>query len=157
RRRGEPPRRRRAAARTCRGARVRRQGPRRPAVRLRGPRLFRRLRAGRRRARLRASAPEARRHRRRAARRPRGPLERERQVMGGFWKAPRALARMLAERNLTLNAYALLHFVAESGADRPDGIVTSNGSLADSLELSRKTVIRTLRALRAHGFLEFDD
>jgi DNA-binding MarR family transcriptional regulator len=77
--------------------------------------------------------------------------------MAGYWKAPRALARLLAERRLTANAYLLLNFVAQSGADRPEGIATSIGFLADSLRWHERTVRRTLRALRADGLIAFED
>jgi hypothetical protein len=77
--------------------------------------------------------------------------------VGGFWKAPRALVRMLAQRELTPSAYTLLHVIAESGADREQGIVTSNGFLSDTLGWHERTVRRTLRALRALGFIAFDD
>ena len=75
-------------------------------------------------------------------------VSREGGVVGGFWKAPRELARMLAERELTVSAYALLHFLGESGADRPQGLATSNGFLAESLDLSDSTVRRGLSPWR---------
>jgi hypothetical protein len=76
--------------------------------------------------------------------------------MGGWWKAPRALARMLAEGQLTLNAYALLHFLAESGADR-EPIAVSNRQLADALDVSPKTIRRALVDLRSKGLIAFDE
>jgi hypothetical protein len=69
--------------------------------------------------------------------------------VAGFWKAPRELARMRAEGRLSLNAYAFLHFLGESGADRARGVVTSNGYLADSLGLSQRTIRRALLRLRS--------
>jgi DNA-binding MarR family transcriptional regulator len=77
--------------------------------------------------------------------------------VAGFWKAPRVLAGLLAERELTLSAYTLLHFLGESGADRGAGFVTSNSALADSLGLSDSTIRRGLRALRSRGLLAFSD
>lgn len=75
--------------------------------------------------------------------------------MAGYWRAPRALARMLAERELTGSAYTLLHFVAESGADRPEGIATSIGALVDALGVSDATIRRSLKALRANGLIDY--
>lgn len=77
--------------------------------------------------------------------------------MAGFWKAPRELARMRAEGRLTARAYELLHFLAESGADRPGGIVTSVGYLLDVLGGSDATLRRTLRKLRGLGLIDYDD
>jgi hypothetical protein len=77
--------------------------------------------------------------------------------VAGFWKAPRALVRLLAERKLNPNAYVLLNFVAQSGADRPGGYATTIGVLARSLELNEKTVRRSLRTLRTRGLLAYDD
>jgi Bacterial regulatory proteins, gntR family len=76
--------------------------------------------------------------------------------VAGYWKAPRVLARLLAERELPLNAYALLNFLAQSGADRPGGIATSNGALADALDVSDVTIRRALRRLRSLDLLDFD-
>jgi hypothetical protein len=75
----------------------------------------------------------------------------------GFWKAPKALVHLLAERELTVSAYTLLHFVAESGADRPDGYTTTNEYLAVALEMSDKTVRRALVALREQGLVDYRD
>jgi hypothetical protein len=77
--------------------------------------------------------------------------------MAGFWKAPRALARMLAQRWLTPSEYSLLNFVAQSGADRPEGFVTTNGLLATVLGVNEKTVRRGLRSLREKDLVDFDD
>jgi hypothetical protein len=71
--------------------------------------------------------------------------------------APRALARMLAARELSPSAYALLHFVAEYGADWPEGFATTNGFLAGSLGISERTVRRGLQALRDDGLLDYED
>jgi hypothetical protein len=77
--------------------------------------------------------------------------------VAGFWRAPRALARMRAERELSLSAYALVHFLGESGADRPAGLVTTNAFLASALELSERTIRRALRRLREQGLVGFED
>jgi hypothetical protein len=77
--------------------------------------------------------------------------------VAGFWKAPRALAHLLARRRLTPTGYALVNFVGQLGGDRPDGIVTTTGFLAGSLGVSERTVRRALHALRREGFLAFDD
>jgi DNA-binding transcriptional ArsR family regulator len=77
--------------------------------------------------------------------------------VAGFWKAPRALARLLAERELTPNAYTLLHVAAESGADRADGITTTVGSLAAALGVSERTIYRALRLLRELRLLAYAD
>ena len=77
--------------------------------------------------------------------------------MAGYWKAPRALATMLARRELTPSQYALLNFICQSGADRPGGYVTTNGLLASVLDVNEKTVRRALRDLRAKDLLAFDD
>jgi hypothetical protein len=77
--------------------------------------------------------------------------------VAGFWKAPRALAQLLARRRLTPTAYALVNFVAQLGGDRPDGIVTTTSFLAGSLGVSDRTIRRALKALRRDGFVDFDD
>jgi DNA-binding transcriptional ArsR family regulator len=77
--------------------------------------------------------------------------------VAGFWKAPRALARLLAERELTPNAYTLLHVAAESGADRAEGITTTVGSLAAALGVSERTIYRALRLLRELRLLAYAD
>jgi DNA-binding MarR family transcriptional regulator len=77
--------------------------------------------------------------------------------VSGYWKAPRALVRLLTSRRVTPNEYMLLHFLAESGADRAGGVDTSNAFLADALNVSVKTIGRALRGLRARGLIEFDD
>jgi hypothetical protein len=64
---------------------------------------------------------------------------------------------MLARRELTFNAYALLHYLVAAGADRDDGVVTSHGALADVTDLSTKTVGRALRSLRDAGLIDYDD
>lgn len=76
--------------------------------------------------------------------------------MGGFWKAPRALVQLLAERRLTPTAYALLNVVAQAGADRPDGLVTTNGLLASLLDVSDSTIRRALRALREADLIAYE-
>jgi hypothetical protein len=63
---------------------------------------------------------------------------------------------MHADGRLNATEYRLLHFVAESGADRDGGLLTSNGSLVDALELSDRTVRRALAKLRALGLIAFD-
>jgi hypothetical protein len=50
-----------------------------------------------------------------------------------------------------------LHYLAESKADWPDGYVTSNRGLADLLGWHERTVRRTLRTLRAHRLISFED
>jgi hypothetical protein len=77
--------------------------------------------------------------------------------VAGFWQAPRALARMLSERELSLSAYALLHFVAESGADRPEGFATTNEFLASALGVNERTIRRGLRSLRRKGLIDYRD
>jgi hypothetical protein len=77
--------------------------------------------------------------------------------VAGFWKAPRALVQLLAERKLTPSAYTLLNVVAQSGADRPGGFATTNGFLASLLEVNERTVRRALQALRATDLLDYDD
>jgi hypothetical protein len=77
--------------------------------------------------------------------------------VSGFWPAPRGLARLLTEGQLTLTAFALLHYLAEIGADRPEGTMTSNGALADALRCHKKTVRRALARLRELGLLDFAD
>jgi hypothetical protein len=77
--------------------------------------------------------------------------------VAGFWKAPRVLARMRAERVLTASAYTLINFLGQSGADRPEGIVTTNGYLASTLEISDKSVRRSLHDLRDLGLIKYTD
>ena len=77
--------------------------------------------------------------------------------MPGYWRAPRELARMLAERELTPNGYALLHFLAESRADRPQGFHTTIGLLADVLGVHERTIRRNLVALRDLGLIAYAD
>jgi DNA-binding transcriptional ArsR family regulator len=77
--------------------------------------------------------------------------------VAGYWRAPKALPRLVAEGELTWTGYALLHFIAESGADWPEGLVTSNGSLADATRLSDRTVRRRLRELREKHLVEYED
>ena len=78
-------------------------------------------------------------------------------MMAGFWKAPRELASMLARRELTATAYTLLHFVAESGADRAEGFVTTNAYLAEALEVSAKMIRRALLLLRTQRLVTFPE
>jgi DNA-binding transcriptional ArsR family regulator len=77
--------------------------------------------------------------------------------VAGYWQAPRALARILSERQLSLTAYALLHFIAESGADRPEGLATTNEFLASALGLNERTIRRGLRSLRRKGLVDYRD
>jgi DNA-binding MarR family transcriptional regulator len=77
--------------------------------------------------------------------------------VAGFWKAPRALVQLLADRKLTPTAYAVLNVVGQAGADRPTGYTTTNRSLAALLAVNEKTIRRVLRSLRAGGFVEYDD
>jgi len=77
--------------------------------------------------------------------------------VSGYWKAPRALARLLTARKLTPNEWQLLIFVAVSGADRPEGFETTNAFLAGAIGVSDKTTRRALRTLRAQGFVTFGD
>ena len=77
--------------------------------------------------------------------------------MDGFWMAPKALAQLLAERKLTQPAYLLLHFLAESGADRPEGFATSSGWLVSATGLGKRTVRRRLRELREKHLIDYPD
>jgi hypothetical protein len=77
--------------------------------------------------------------------------------VAGFWKAPRELARMLTLGELTPTEFALLTLVHLSGADRPGGYATTNGTLADALDVTTKTVGRALRSLREKGLLDHPD
>jgi hypothetical protein len=77
--------------------------------------------------------------------------------VAGFWKAPKQLARLRAEGRLTARAYELVHFLAESGADRPEGFATSVGWLIDALGGSDSTMRRTLRALRDFDLIAYED
>jgi DNA-binding transcriptional ArsR family regulator len=77
--------------------------------------------------------------------------------VAGYWQAPRALARMVAERELSLSAYALLNFIGQSGADRPEGFATTNEFLASALGVSDSTIRRALRALRDERLIEYVD
>jgi hypothetical protein len=76
--------------------------------------------------------------------------------MAGYWKAPRELVRLLAERKLTPNEYAILHFVGEAGNDQ-HGLATSIGFLAEVFGVQERTIRRALRGLRAHGLIAYDD
>jgi hypothetical protein len=76
--------------------------------------------------------------------------------MAGFWKAPRALGRMLAIRELTLNEWALVTLLGQSGADLPDGFTTTNGYLAAAIHVDERTVRRVLASLRSRGFVAYD-
>jgi hypothetical protein len=77
--------------------------------------------------------------------------------VSGFWKAPRDLARMRAEGALSASAYELLHFIAESGADRPQGLQTSVGYLIDALGFSDTTARRALKRLRALDLISYEN
>jgi hypothetical protein len=77
--------------------------------------------------------------------------------VSGFWKAPRELARLRTSRQLSPSEWFLLVFVGVSGADRDNGIETTNEFLADAIGVHEKTVRRALRVLRARGFITFDD
>jgi hypothetical protein len=64
---------------------------------------------------------------------------------------------MRAEGKLTARAYELLHFLAESGADRPEGTATSVAYLRDALGGGNATVRRTLERLRDLGLIDYAD
>jgi hypothetical protein len=78
--------------------------------------------------------------------------------VAGYWRAPRALAALVARRRLSASAYVLVNFVGQSGGDRRDGYTTSISFLARALSLNERTVRRALRSLRdEHGLIAYDD
>jgi DNA-binding transcriptional ArsR family regulator len=76
--------------------------------------------------------------------------------MEGFWPAPRSLRYLLEDGEVTPTAYALLHYLAEAGADRPQGVAASYVQLARLLGVGEKTISRALGALRDRGLIGFD-
>lgn len=73
-----------------------------------------------------------------------------------FWMAPRRLRRLLEDGELTTTEYALLHYLAEAGADREEGFSTTRALLETLLDVSRSTVLRATRKLRDLGLIELD-
>jgi hypothetical protein len=61
-----------------------------------------------------------------------------------YWRAPRRLARMLEDSEITATEFAIVNYIAEAGADRPDGVSTSYEGLARIFGVHTKTVSRAL-------------
>ncbi|HST26572.1 MAG TPA: winged helix-turn-helix domain-containing protein [Gaiellaceae bacterium] len=73
-----------------------------------------------------------------------------------WWKAPRRLRSLLEDGDLTATEYAILHYLAEAGADRADGTPTTYDQLARLFRIDVKTVYRALRKLRALDLVEYE-
>jgi hypothetical protein len=73
----------------------------------------------------------------------------------GFWRAPRWLRDELDDGNLTLTQFALIHYLAESGADR-EGAATRYGDLSARFQVSQRTIERAMSQLRDRGLLAFE-
>jgi hypothetical protein len=73
-----------------------------------------------------------------------------------FWRAPRRLARLLEDGDLTANELGLLAYLALAGADREEGYSTTRAHLEDLLDVSTRTVQRAIAKLRKEELCTFD-
>jgi hypothetical protein len=77
-------------------------------------------------------------------------------MAAGFFKAPRELSRLLVDREITPNEWAVVSLLGQLGADR-GWQTTSNTFLASTLDIGERTVRRVLRSLRAKNLVEYAD